>query len=137
MTYSSKDAVSKFLVTPKMRLSVDFRILMLLVVCRIAVADTPTPEQIAKSALDATVLITMIDSSGKVASRGSGFFVQRNLIATNFHLINGLTRGGARNVGQETTYPVVKISVKDEKHDLAILQVSAPGIKPLPIGDSE
>lgn len=110
---------------------------MLLVVCRIAVADTPTPEQIAKSALDATVLITMIDSSGKVASRGSGFFVQRNLIATNFHLINGLTRGGARNVGQETTYPVVKISVKDEKHDLAILQVSAPGIEPLPIGDSE
>lgn len=137
MTYCSKDAVSKFLVTPKMRLFAVSTYLMLLVVCRIAVADTPTPEQIAKSALDATVLITMVDGSGKVASRGSGFFVQPNLIATNFHLINGLTRGGARNVGQETTFPVVKISVEDEKHDLAILQVSAPGIEPLPIGDSE
>ena len=110
---------------------------MFLVVCRIAVADTPTREQIAKSALDATVLITMVDASGKVASRGSGFFVQRNLIVTNFHVINGLTRGRARNVGQETTYPVEKISVVDEKYNLAILQVSAPGIEPLPIGDSE
>lgn len=137
MTYCSKDAVSKFLVIPKMRFSAVFRYLMLLVICKIAVADTPTPEQIAKNALDATVLITMIDSSGKVASQGSGFFVQQNLIATNFHLINGLTRGGARNVGQETIYPVEKISVEDEKHDLAILQVSAPGIEPLPIGDSE
>ena len=137
MTYYSMKTAGRFLVKPRMRLSVVFSYLMLLVVGRIAVANTPTPEQIAKKALDATVLITMIDASGKVASRGSGFFVQPNRIATNFHLIDGLTRGGARNVGQETTYPVEKISVKDEIHNLTILKVSAPGIEPLPIGDSE
>ena len=137
MTYYSKAAVSRFSVVPKMRSSKIFTFLMLFAIWKIPVADALTPEQIANNALDATVLITMIDSGGKVASRGSGFFVQRNLIVTNFHLIHGLTRGGARNVGQEKTYPIKNFSVEDEKHNLAILQVSAPGIEPLPIGDSE
>ena len=137
MTYFSMKTAGRNLVKPRLRLSVLFSYLMLLVVCRIAVSNAPTSEQIAKNALDATVLITMIDASGKVVSRGSGFFVHRNLIATNFHLIDGLTRGGARVVGRDMTYPIEKICVEDEKHDLAILQVSAPGIQPLPIGDSE
>ena len=110
---------------------------MLLVVCRIAIANTPTPGQIAKKALDATVLITMVDANGKISSEGSGFFVQPNQIATNFHVIDGSAGGKARLVGQETVYRVERISAVDEKHDLAILQVSAPGVEPLPIGDSE
>ena len=137
MTYNSKDTASRSSVISKMRLSKIFMFLMLFVFWKIPAAGALTPEQIANNALDATVLITMIDASGKVASRGSGFFMQRNLIVTNFHLIHGLTRGGARNVGQEITYPIKNISVEDEKHNLAILQVSAPGIEPLPIGDSE
>ncbi len=137
MTYYSKDAASRFSVIPKMRFSKIFPFIMLFVFWKIPVAGALTPEEIAKNALDATVLINMVDASGKVASRGSGFFVQRNLIVTNFHLINGLTRGGARVVGQEITYPIEKINVEDEKRNLAILQVSAPGIEPLPIGNSE
>ena len=110
---------------------------MLFVIARIPVATALTPEEIAKKALDATVLIVMVDANGEVASRGSGFFVQPNRIATNFHVIDGYAVGGARLVGQETTYPVERISAVDEEHELAILQVSAPAVEPLPIGDSK
>ena len=111
--------------------------ILLLAVWNIPVAVALTPEEIAKKALDATVLVTMIDTRGKVTSRGSGFFVQPNRIATNFHVIDGYTGGEAKPVGQQTVYPIERISPSDKKHNLAILQVSAPDIEPLPIGDSE
>ena len=120
-----------------MKPSLLFTALMLFLVCRIPFSIALTPEEIAKKALDATVLLVMVDANGKVSSRGSGFFVQRNRIATNFHVIDGATGGTARLVGRETGYPVERIYVGDKKHDLAILQVSAPGVEPLPIGSSE
>ena len=137
MTYYSMDAAGRFLVKPKMRFSVIFTNLMLLAVWNTSVAIALSPEEIAKKALDATVLLVMVDANGEVASRGSGFFVQPNQIATNFHVIDGSAGGQAKPVGQQTVYPVERISAVDKKHDLAILQVSAPGVEPLPIGDSE
>lgn len=111
--------------------------LMLFVVCRIPVSIAQTPEEIAKKSLDAAVLLVMVDANGEVSSGGSGFFVQPNRIVTNFHVIDGSAGGTVRLVGQETVYPVERIFVVDKKHDLAILQVLAPGVEPLPIGDSE
>ena len=111
--------------------------LTLLLVGRIPVANALTPEEIAKKALDATVLLVMIDANGEVSSGGSGFFVHPNLIATNFHVIDGAEVGKAKPVGLETVYPIERVCAVDEKHDLAILQVSAPKVEPLPFGDSE
>ena len=110
---------------------------MLFVVCRIPDANSLTPEEIAKKALDATVLLVMVDANGEVLSAGSGFFVQPNQIATNFHVIDGSTGGEAKPVGRNVVYSVERISAVDEKHDLAILQVSAPAIEPLSLGDSD
>ena len=110
---------------------------MLFVVCRIPDANSLTPEEIAKKALDATVLLVMVDANGEVLSAGSGFFVQANQIATNFHVIDGSTGGEAKPVGRNVVYSVERISAVDEKHDLAILQVSAPAIEPLSLGDSD
>ena len=137
MTYYSMDAAGRFLVKPKMRFSVIFKYFMLFAVWNMSVAIALSPEEIAKKALDATVLLVMVDANGEVSSGGSGFFVQPNQIATNFHVIDGSAGGQAKPVGQQTVYPVERISAVDKKHDLAILQVSAPGVEPLPIGDSE
>ena len=93
-------------------------------------------QEIAKKALDATVLLTIESTKGEI-STGSGFLVQQNLIVTNFHLIDGFARGVAHRNGQKTAYPIKRVQVKDEKHDLAILQISTVGVEPLPIGDSE
>ena len=96
----------------------------------------PTPQEIAKKALAATVHIRIVDANGH-ASTGSGFFVRPNYIATNFHVIDGAEGGVAKRVGQKTVYTIEGFTSKDKAHDLAILRVSAPGVQPLPLGDSD
>ena len=102
-----------------------------------AVAAAETPQQIAKRALDVTVLLVMADANGQTLGAGSGFFVRTNQIATNFHVIEGAARGAAKRVGQKTEYNIEGFTAMDEKHDLAILQVSVSGVQPLPLGDSD
>ena len=52
-----------------------------------------TPQQIAKSVLTSTVLIVMEDANGKSISSGSGFFIERGMIATNLHVVEGVFKG--------------------------------------------
>ena len=116
---------------------VPFTALLILLLCGIPAANAQTPQQIAKKALAATVLLVMEDANGKTLGLGSGFFVGANQIATNFHVIDGAAQGTAKRVGQQTEYTIEGVIATDESHDLAILQVSAPGIQPLPFGDSD
>ena len=120
-----------------MRSSFILKSLMLILLCGVSKADVLTPQEIAKRAKAATVLLVAFDANGERLARGSGFFVRRNLIATNFHVIEGATRVGARIVDQKRVYPVERVRGVDEKKDLVILQVSAPSVKPLHLGDSD
>ena len=110
--------------------------IMLLLFCMNAVVNALTPQEIAKKALAATVHIGIVDANGH-ASTGSGFFVRPNYIATNFHVIDGAVGGLAKRVSQETVYTIKGFTAKHKGYDLAILQVSAPGVQPLPLGDSD
>ena len=121
----------------KRKLLLSFMVLRLLLLCGMPVANAQTAQQIAKKALDATVLLVMEDANGQPLGLGSGFFVRTNQIATNFHVIEGAARGTAKRVGQKTEYTIEGFTAMDEKHDLAILQVSASGVQPLPLGDSD
>ena len=95
-----------------------------------------TVPEIAEKALAATVYLEMQDSNGKTLGFGSGFFVKPNLIATNYHVIAGAASGTAKLVGKHTTYKIEGWTATDETNDLALLKVSAYGIKPLPLGKS-
>ena len=108
----------------RIKFPLSFMCLVLLLFGEISEADILTPQDIAKRALDATVLLVMKDSNGQVLGRGSGFFVRPNQIATNYHVIEGATAGTAKRVGQETDYEITNFSLIDETHDLAILEVS-------------
>ena len=79
----------------------------------------------------------MQDSNGDTLGHGSGFFVRPNLIATNFHVIDGAAKGYARLVNTATTYPIEDFTATDETNDLALLKVTAHGVTPLPLGDSD
>ena len=94
-------------------------------------------EDIAEKALEATVYLEMKDKSGKTLGIGSGFFVKPNLIATNYHVIEGAARGTAKLVGKYTTYNIEGVTATDKTNDLALLKVTAYGIKPLSLGDSD
>ena len=100
-------------------------------------ASALTTEQLAAKALAATVSLEMKDSTGTTLSFGSGFFVKPNQIATNFHVIAGARHGTAKLVGKYTTYNIKGIVATDKENDLAVLKVTASGVTPLSLGDSD
>ena len=100
-------------------------------------ASALTTEQLAEKALAATVSLEMKDSTGTTLSFGSGFFVKPNQIATNFHVIEGARQGTAKLVGKDTRYQIEGIVATDKENDLAVLNVTASGVTPLPLGDSD
>lgn len=97
---------------------------------------TLSAEDIAEKALAATVYLEMKNKNGKMLGIGSGFFIKPNLIATNYHVIEGAASGTAKLVGRYTTYKIEGVTATDKTNDLAILKVTAYGIKPLSLGDS-
>ena len=103
-----------------------------------APAQTTLPaEDIAEKALAATVYLEMKDKNGKTLGIGSGFFVKPNLIATNYHVIEGAAKGTAKLVGKTTTYNIEGVTATDKDNDLALLKVTAFGIKQISLGDSD
>ena len=102
----------------------------------IAVATALTPQEIAQTALGSTVLLVIKDTTGR-SSLGSGFVVRDGQIATNYHVIEGISRGSARLVGETTDYPIEAVLAVDEERDLAIVKVTGIDVPPLPLGDSD
>ena len=109
---------------------------IVLVFCTISRVSAQTAPQIAEKALAATVYLEMQDSKGVPLGFGSGFFVGDNLIATNYHVIEGAARGTAKLVGQFSTYTIEGVTATDKTNDLALLKVTVYGINPLPLGNS-
>ena len=109
---------------------------IVLVFCTISRVSAQTAPQIAEKALAATVYLEMQDSNSVPLGFGSGFFVGDNLIATNYHVIEGAARGTAKLVGQFSTYTIEGVTATDKTNDLALLKVTMSGIKPLPLGNS-
>ena len=109
---------------------------IVLVFCTISRVPAQTAPQIAEKALAATVYLEMQDSNGLLLGFGSGFFVGDNLIATNYHVIEGAARGTAKLVGQFSTYTIEGVTATDQTNDLALLKVTMSGINPLPLGNS-
>ena len=102
-------------------------------------AKNLTPRQkIAQIARESTVLLTMEYSDGKKIPKGTGFFVRSDLLATNYHVIEGAIGGTARLVGEkQMSYAIVGYTAIDPDRDLAILKVRAFSVKHLPLGDSK
>ncbi len=100
--------------------------------------STPlTPQQIAKKALAATVLIVIEDANGKSLGSGSGFFIGKGLIATNYHVVEKGTKKVYKQVGKDKWYNITDTVKIDKQRDLAILKVSDVDAPALPLGNSD
>ena len=95
------------------------------------------PQQIAETALSSTVLVVMEDTDGQPLSSGSGFFVERGMIATNLHVVEGVFKGYVKRVGADTKHRIEGIVAMNSQQDLAILRVSDIGSPILPLGNSD
>ena len=100
-------------------------------------APAPDIPQFAEDALTATVYLEMTDAQVLPISYGSGFFVSQEHIVTNYHVIAGAAHGTAKIVGKTRTYLIQGVIAIDINNDLALLQVTIPGVKPLRLGDND
>ncbi len=66
---------------------------------------------------------------------GSGFFVDKNKIVTNIHVVDTPGPVLVKLMDKETIYEVVGVTAFDVEYDLVVLELSGEGI-PLPLGDS-
>ena len=110
---------------------------MVLLLCFLNIVNAQTPQQIAQKAFRSTVLLVMEDKNGQPLSLGSGFFVGQGQIATNFHVVEGATRGYAKLVGKKTKFNIKGYTALDEKRDLIILKVPAFGTQTIALGNSD
>ena len=98
-------------------------------------------QQIAENALTESVVRVVWqhpdEESGQlVSTRGSGFFVNSNLIVTNLHGVAGAPSITAELVSTEATFLVEGVVAYDIENDLVILKVTGEGV-PLSLGDSD
>lgn len=98
-------------------------------------AQAQDTRKIAERAFQSTVLLIMEDSTDE-QSIGSGFFVRRGQVVTNFHVINDAVEGKAKLVGGEKTYEVEGVTAIRPEQDLALLDVPIPEATVLPLADS-
>lgn len=94
-----------------------------------------------KDALNSIVAIEIDNVQGKTVSRGLGFFVSENKVATHLSNLNDFTplpKGVevyVKLVGKRTRYRTDSITVPKKLDHLAFLNISIPGVKPLSISD--
>ncbi len=80
---------------------------------------------------DSAALLIKVDGGN-----GSGFFVGKNLIATNIHVVARTTSVSAKLIGTQTEFVVEGVTAFDPQNDLVILKIAGEG-PALPIGDSD
>src|SRR5213592_1049927 len=71
------------------------------------------------------VSIETFDARGEKLSRGSGFFVDKDRVVTNRHVIDGAYRGEV-HLNSGNTFQVKNVLAVDAEADIAILKVEAP-----------
>jgi hypothetical protein len=81
--------------------------------------------RIARQVLPSVVLITM-----EGGCYGSGFFVARDLIATNKHVLDCGGRGTVSLAGQRRSFPIIS-TWTDPQRDLALVRVAGAQVRPL------
>jgi S1-C subfamily serine protease len=72
------------------------------------------------------VLILTYDSNNTPVALGSGFYFEKNLIATNYHVIDGSSKIVVKNLGTQTKLDNIKVRSYSADLDMAILETPIP-----------
>lgn len=101
------------------------------------VLQTYSPQKIASLIFPSVVLLIMQDRYGQPLSLGSGFFIQKGIVASNYHVIQGAAAGYAKIIGKAGNYKVRGILGKSERYDLVLLSVPDVDAPSLPQSTEE
>jgi S1-C subfamily serine protease len=100
-------------------------------------ALSQTGSDVARKAFPSVVMIVMEDANGQPNTIGSGFFVSENVVASNFHVIEGSSRGFVKIIGDKTKYDIDGVVGLDEVHDLVLLEIKDSSAPSLSLGESK
>ena len=125
----------------------DSKSLLVLLTLGLLLSCTRTPAQLVSKKPEAlTVDVTSEKLKGSIVRVvgllgakihiGSGFFVARDKIATNIHVVAHPGPVFAKLDHEETVWSVEGVTAFDVKNDLVILKLAGEGT-PLPLGDSD
>ena len=92
-----------------------------------------TPEQVFSQASRSVVMLYAAETSGKIVGRGSGVFVDDDLLVTNCHVI---ARGKIFQVGHRQKRSPARLMAYDADNDLCVLKVQGLDVMPARIGDA-
>lgn len=99
---------------------------------------TLIPQQLARRAFHSTVALEVELANGGRHTVGSGFFIGKDLIATNLHVVHGVFGNCyAKLVNQTSEYIVEGYTQIDVEHDLIILKVSGTNAPKLLLSNSD
>ena len=94
-----------------------------------------TPSEIFRDVVGSTVTITA--TIGNYVSQGSGFYVAPNIIATNFHVVEGATKATARVTNTNVEVEVLGFLAVNREADLILLQVAGNPQTPLSVANRQ
>jgi tetratricopeptide (TPR) repeat protein len=93
-------------------------------------AVDPLPD-LLKGIRPAVVTVAVYDSTGEPAGIGSGFFIDRNRVVTNHHVMRSAYRAEMKTAAG-ATHPILGVVAANEASDLILLDVEPlPDIVPL------
>ncbi|MDD9975366.1 MAG: tetratricopeptide repeat-containing serine protease family protein [Candidatus Poribacteria bacterium] len=95
---------------------------------------TPPVDSVSEKVKGSTV--RLVSLFGTKIHIGSGFFVARDKIATNIHVVAPPGPIFAKLVDKKTVWAVKNVTAYDVEYDLVILKISGEGT-PLQLGDSD
>jgi hypothetical protein len=97
-----------------------------------AAAECPTTVELGERLIPSTVTVLADGDGGQTIGSGSGFFVDSDLIVTNWHVVSASRSLRIKLTTSDKTYPIMGIVGADLANDLAVLRV-APPIKGRPV----
>src|SRR6478672_6324964 len=80
---------------------------------------------LARRIKPAAVAIETFDAKGDKLSRGSGFFIDKDRVVTNRHVMDGAYRAEV-HLNSGNSFPVKSVVAVDAEADVALLKVEAP-----------
>ena len=102
----------------------------------LTVATAQNISKTVEKVLDSTVALDLKNAEGKRLKDSIGFFLTRDLVVTNIHVVENAVSGYVQLVKKRRKFKIEGIARNDE-HSLALLKVSASGVQPLVLGDSD
>lgn len=100
--------------------------------CLLPQARASDVSHVFRRCKNSVVLIVAQDANQTPLAIGSGFFFRKNLIATNYHVVEGAASFKIKNIGTEYKINVAQVKSYSADLDLAILETVETGT-PLPL----